>query len=202
MSFLQSIKKMFTGPENPDASPETPQPEPVEEKATEEPAPEPPAPPESTPEAPAETTPDPFAALNQQTPYGEEIMEQRSRYSLLVTQIPKAYNALRSSGVFEGPAADEFLLLCNQAISLRRDILPQLEKGDWIFTHGEGYKRLAMVLEKRGDFQGAAEMCLLALRDGATSDGSQSGMAGRMARMLKKGKIPPTPEMKTYLGKT
>ena len=88
MSFLQSIKKMFTGPENPDAPPETPQPEPVEEKATEEPAPEPPVPPESTPEAPAETTSDPFAALNQQTPYGEEIMEQRSRYSLLVTQIP------------------------------------------------------------------------------------------------------------------
>ncbi len=147
MSFLQSIKKMFTGPENPDASPET-QPEPVEEKATEEPRSRTPCSPESTPEAPAETTPDLFAALNQQTPYGEEIMEQRSRYSLLVTQIPKAYNALRSSsGVFEGPAADEFLLLCNQAISLRRDILPQLEKGDWIFTHGEGYKRLAMVLE-------------------------------------------------------
>ena len=197
MSFLQSIKKMFTGPENPDGSPEVPQPEPVEEKVTEEPS----APSENTPEVPAETTPDPFAAINQQTPYGEEIMEQRSRYSLLVTQIPKAYNALRSSGVFEGPAADEFLLLCNQAISLRKDILPQLEKGDWIFTHGEGYKRLAMVLEKRGDFQGAAEMCLLALRDGATSDGSQSGMVGRMARMLKKGKITPTPEMKTYLGK-
>ena len=160
-----------------------------------------PVPLETTAESPKKTAPDPFAALNQQTPYGEEIMEQRSRYSLLVTQIPKAYNALRNSGIFEGPSTDEFLILCNQAISLRREILPQLEKGDWIFTHGEGYKRLAMVLEKRGDFQGAAEMCLLALRDGATSDGSQSGMAGRMARMLKKGKIPPTAEMKTYLGK-
>ena len=121
-------------------------------------------------------------------------MEQRSRYSLLVTQIPKAYNALRSSGVFEGPAADEFLLLCNQAISLRRDILPQLEKGDWIFTHGEGYKRLAMVLEKRGDFQGAAEMCLLALRDGATSDGRADGP------YAEKGKNPPYPGNENLFG--
>ena len=201
MSFLHSIKKMFTGPEEPDASPQAPLTEPGEEKEAMQPASPSPVPLETTAESPEKTAPDPFAALNQQTPYGEEIMEQRPRYSLLVTQIPKAYNALRNSGIFEGPSADEFLILCNQAISLRREILPQLEKGDWIFTHGEGYKRLAMVLEKRGDFQGAAEMCLLALRDGATSDGSQSGMAGRMARMLKKGKIPPTAEMKTYLGK-
>ena len=80
-------------------------------------------------------------------------------------------------------------------------LLPSLSPSDWIYPHGEAYKRLAMALEKRGDYQGAAEICLMALRDGATNDGSQHGMAGRMSRMLKRAKTAPTPEMKQYLQK-
>lgn len=79
--------------------------------------------------------------------------------------------------------------------------MPHLAPGDWIRPHGEAYKRLAMSLEKRGDYWGAAEICLMALRDGAVNDGCQHGMTGRMARMLKRAKASPTPEMRQYLQK-
>lgn len=202
MSFLHSLKKIWIGPEEArEPKPLPPQPpKQAEEPAC--PAPEqPPAPEPAAEPASAQPAPVLLPESRPQTPYDRQIMEQRSRYAELTDQIAKVYNALRGRDAFESPDIDQLLLLCNQAISLRRELLPCLAAGDWIRPHGEAYKRLAMALEKRGDYLGAAEICLMALRDGAVNDGSQNGMAGRMARMLKKAKSSPTPEMKQYLQK-
>lgn len=212
MSILHSLKKIWTSPE------EGRQPKQAEQPAA-------PCPPEVRENQPAQPTPPPEPATEPaepvqqaepaepylapvllpesraQVPYEPSIMEQRAAYTALTDKIIKVYNTLRGQSAFESPAIDELLLLCNQAISLRKKLLPSLSPSDWIYPHGEAYKRLAMALEKRGDYQGAAEICLMALRDGATNDGSQHGMAGRMSRMLKRAKTAPTPEMKQYLQK-
>lgn len=198
MSFLHSLKKMWTGSEEAQetqpaalsqaAEPEQAAPQPLADQPAEEPA-------------ARQTPPAPLPGNRPQAPYDQQIMEQRSCYTQLVDKISKVYNALRGQDAFESPDIDQLLLLCNQAIALRQKLLPYLAPSDWIYPHGEAYKRLAMALEKRGDYQGAAEICLMALRDGAVNDGSQTGMAGRMARMLKKAKSSPTPEMKQYLQK-
>jgi hypothetical protein len=195
MSFLHSLKKIWTSLE--ETQLQTPPQPPAQ---TGEPALSPSA---SQPIA-AEPAASPSVLLSEnqpRAPYEQQIMEQRSRYTELVDKISKVYNALRGQDAFESPAIDQLLLLCNQAISLRRELLPHLAPGDWIRPHGEAYKRLAMSLEKRGDYWGAAEICLMALRDGAVNDGCQHGMAGRMARMLKRAKASPTPEMRQYLQK-
>ena len=195
MSFLHSLKKIWTSLE--ETQLQTPPQPPAQ---TGEPA----LPPSASQPIAAEPAASPSALLSEnqpRAPYEQQIMEQRSRYTELVDKISKVYNALRGQDAFESPAIDQLLLLCNQAISLRRELLPHLAPGDWIRPHGEAYKRLAMSLEKRGDYWGAAEICLMALRDGAVNDGCQHGMAGRMARMLKRAKASPTPEMRQYLQK-
>ena len=89
---------------------------------------------------------------------------------------------------------------CALVIAQRRVLLPSLSPNDWIASHGEAYKRLAMICEKREDYERrGGDRALTALRDGATNDGSQSGMAGRLRRMLKKGRLQPTDEMRQYL---
>lgn len=199
MSILHSLKKIWTGAEQQPSQQEQPAP-----------APKPTLVFSPAPEARQAEAPEPEAGQKApvllpesrvQLPYDRQIMEQRAAYTALADKITKVYNTLRGQAAFESPAVDELLLLCNQAISLRKKLLPSLSPSDWIYPHGEAYKRLAMALEKRGDYQGAAEICLMALRDGAVNDGSQHGMAGRMARMLKRAKTAPTPEMKEYLQK-
>lgn len=198
MSFLHSLKKIWTGSEEAQETQPAALPQAAE---AEQAVPQPSA---AQPAAETSIQPPPPASLPEnrpQAPYEQQIMERRSCYAQLVDKISKVYNALRGQDAFESPDIDQLLLLCNQAIALRKELLPSLAPSDWIYPHGEAYKRLAMALEKRGDYQGAAEICLMALRDGAVNDGSQTGMVGRMARMLKKAKSSPTPEMKQYLQK-
>ena len=187
MSLFHSIKKIFSTPEG-----EQPAAEPTEGEQS-------PSLPESAPEpSPAATSPVP-PPISPQAPYSEDIMEQRTEYAVMVDKLPKAYNHVRESGSFTSPAAEELIRQCALVIAQRRVLLPSLSPNDWIASHGEAYKRLAMICEKREDYEGAAEICLTALRDGATNDGSQSGMAGRLRRMLKKGHLQPTDEMRQYL---
>ena len=51
------------------------------------------------------------------------------------------------------------------------------------------FKRLSMLREKRGDFEGAALACVQQMRYGVFGDSSKSGMRGRLARIIKKGKF-------------
>lgn len=50
----------------------------------------------------------------------------------------------------------------------------------------ESYRRLAMIYEKRKDYQQAINVCREALANGITKDGSKGGFVGRAARMAKK----------------
>ena len=61
------------------------------------------------------------------------------------------------------------------------------------------FKRLAMLYERQGKYDKAAEICLEAIKSEAYQDGTSSTMYGRLARMIKKGKLTPTEEMAVYL---
>lgn len=57
------------------------------------------------------------------------------------------------------------------------------------------FKRLAMLREKRGDYEGAALACVQQMRLGVFGDGSKSGMRGRLARLVKRGDLDQNPEI-------
>ena len=51
------------------------------------------------------------------------------------------------------------------------------------------FPRLAIVYEKRGQYDFAANVCQKAISYGFTSDRTKGGMYGRLARICKKGKL-------------
>lgn len=171
---------------------------------------EPQAPPADTAPAPAaapappvesaHVTASPLAFLGEKYPAAVEA--QRSAYSDLLTQLQANCSRLRADGAYAAPLGDETIALCEQAISLRKELLPSLAEYDWVRHNNDPYKRLAVVYEKRGDYQQAAAVSLRALQDGLPNDGNAKGFAGRLDRMLKRGQLQPTDEMKQYLSKS
>lgn len=69
-------------------------------------------------------------------------------------------------------------------------LFPMWKKFDQRLPYGDTpYKRLAMIREKKGDYEGAALACIQQLRLGLMDDGTKGGMCGRLARMVKKGNL-------------
>lgn len=78
------------------------------------------------------------------------------------------------------------------ASALFDTLLPMWKKFDQHLPYGDTpFKRLAMIREKIGDYEGAALACVQQLRLGIEEDGTKGGMRGRLVRMLKKGNFPP-----------
>lgn len=156
------------------------------------------------PPAPAETTARavaaPLAFLGEK--YPAEVEEKRNEYSDLLTLIQKNCNRLRAEASYSSPLGDETLALCEQAIALRRGLAPSLAEYDWVRHSNDPYKRIAVICEKRGAYLQAAQISLRALQDGLPNDGNAKGFAGRLDRMLKRGQLKPTEEMKPYLVKS
>lgn len=61
------------------------------------------------------------------------------------------------------------------------------------------YVRLAMLYEKRKEWDKAINICIEAIKYGAYDDHSKGKMYGRLARMIKKAGIKPTKEMTQYI---
>ena len=51
------------------------------------------------------------------------------------------------------------------------------------------FQRLSMLREKKGDYIGAAMVCIQQMRLGAFGDSTKAGMRGRLARLIKRGKL-------------
>lgn len=57
------------------------------------------------------------------------------------------------------------------------------------------YIRLAMLYEKRGDYDPGISVCIEGIKKGCVEDNSKGKMYGRLARLIKKAGIEPTQEM-------
>lgn len=141
----------------------------------------------------------PLAFLGEK--YPPEVEEKRNQYSDLLTRIQGNCSRLRAEASYSSPLGDETIALCRQAIDLRRDLAPRLAEYDWVRHSNDPYKRIAVICEKRGAYLQAAQISLLALQDGLPNDGNAKGFAGRLDRMIKRGQLTPTEEMKPYLAK-
>lgn len=121
-------------------------------------------------------------------------------FCALSNEIKETYTVINNVSSFTGADGDSLIERCFDAIDLDNSIR---EKRDYYDTakyeYCEPYKILAMIHEKRGDYQRAAITCLLSLQNGYTRDGTNGGMRGRLARMIKKGNLPLTDEMKEKL---
>lgn len=130
----------------------------------------------------------------------KQYQQALTEYCDLITEIKETYTVINNVGSFTSEAGDKLIKRCADAIELDHAISEKRAYYEGrAFDYCEPYKILAMVYEKREDYQHAATVCTLAIQKGYTKDGTSGGMRGRLARMIKKGNLPITDQMKEIL---
>lgn len=123
-----------------------------------------------------------------------------SEYFALITEIKETYTVINNVGSFTGEAGDRLIARCVEVINLESSIAEKRAYYDNVkHEFSDPHKVLSMVYEKRGDYQRAATVCVLAIQRGYTKDGTNGGMRGRLARMIKKGDLPISDQMREIL---
>lgn len=117
-------------------------------------------------------------------------------------KIEEAYAVLRNLDDYQSANADKFISMCEKYFDMTTELKPYREKYEYMPLYADPYKRLAMVYEKREDYYNAAMICVRSINDGLPNDGPKSSMRNRLSRMIKKGKLEPTDEMKIILSET
>lgn len=129
-----------------------------------------------------------------------EYQNKLTQYYELVTQIKEAYSVINNVGSFSDNAGNSLIERCAEAIKIEAEIKEKREYYEnRIFDMSPPCKTLAMVFEKRCEYQRAATICVYAIENGYISDGTAGGMRGRLSRMIKKGNLPLTDNLKNIL---
>lgn len=131
------------------------------------------------------------------------LLDQHMAY---MDQYEKLYSVLMNSHMLKSEQGDRLISILIEDIKLFDKLKERdQEFGELYKTRGDEYSsertsfksftRLAIVYEKREEYAKAAELCAQAIALGVTNDGTQGGMAGRLARICKKGNL----ELSNYL---
>lgn len=117
------------------------------------------------------------------------------RHFELVEQIGVAYTIANNLSAPDSPEMDKVIDLCNEDIRLAASF-----KAYWEDLHKTGYyeeayaklpvypsyKRLAIIYDKRKDYDRAISICQQAIELGYVDDGTDGQMPGRIARLMRK----------------
>lgn len=118
----------------------------------------------------------------------------------LLTHIQEAYSVINNVGSFTDVAGDSLIESCSKAMDIEAEIREKRQYYEnCVFDMSPPCKTLAMVFEKRCEYQRAATICVYAIENGYINDGTKGGMRGRLARMIKKGDLPLTDNLKKIL---
>lgn len=130
----------------------------------------------------------------------KEYQDKLTQYYEFLTQIQETYSVINNIGSFCGEEGEKLIENCALAMGIEENIREKRQYyEDRVLDMSPPCKTLAMVFEKRGDYQTAATICAYAIENGYVSDGTKSGMRGRLARMIKKGNLPLTDNLKELL---
>lgn len=112
------------------------------------------------------------------------------QYYALSDEIESDYSVATNTAAPDSEVYNKIERKCLDAMALFQMLVPLWDKYErGIPTSSAPYKRLSMIREKRGDYEGAALACVQQLRLGVEGDGTKGGMRGRLARMVKKGSL-------------
>ena len=129
-----------------------------------------------------------------------EYQTKLSQFYELLTQIQEAYSVINNVGSFSADEGNALIEKCVQAMGLEADIREKREYYEnHVFDMSIPCKMLSMIFEKRCEYQRAATICVYSIENGYPNDGTQGGMRGRLARMIKKGNLPLTDNLKNIL---
>lgn len=130
----------------------------------------------------------------------KEYQQLTTRYYDEMNQIENSWSVIFNLKDFSGTRANLFIQNCKNNIQTFKSWKNLGEK-----YHEDSpplvpaYKRLAMIYEKRGDYEKAISVCIESLSMNAYLDDSKGGMKGRLARMIRKSNRQPTAQELKYL---
>lgn len=124
-----------------------------------------------------------------------------AQYYSMIEKANERYSVLNTLNLFMSDQALALIELCTECIELEAEIKTKREYYEnHIFDMSPPYKMLAMIYDKRGDYEKVVSTCMQAIKNGYPADNTKGGMRGRMAKALKRGKIEITDEIKAVLG--
>lgn len=130
----------------------------------------------------------------------KEYQEKLAQYYEILNRIKETYSVINNLGSFNAAEGDKLIEDCALAMGIEENIREKRQYYEnHVFDMSPPCKTLAMVFEKRGDYQTATTICAYAIENGYVSDGTAGGMRGRLARMIKKGNLPLTDNLKQIL---
>ena len=125
----------------------------------------------------------------------KEYIKEEQDYFALLMKIREKYSVLNSVGSFSSEAGDFLIATCEEAVAVEAKIKEKREYYENIsFDMSEVCYILSMIYEKREEYENSAKVCVYAINNGYTSDRTKGGMRGRLARIIKKGKLQLTDE--------
>ena len=138
-----------------------------------------------------------YIPYNESCFYNKDFLSKQKRYYNGMNNVENQWSVLYNLKSFEGELAAKYIRLCRSNIKAFNE-MDQVGKQ---FRDYESpvvvpsYKRLAMIYEKQKKYAEAYKVCIDAIKNGISQDGTKAGMKGRAARMLKKAKIVPDEEI-------
>lgn len=122
------------------------------------------------------------------------------KYYSYMEEANQSYSVLNSLGLFDSEHTHALIALCEEWAVLESEIKDKRHYYEGSpFFESPPMKMLAMIYEKAGDYSSSAAVCVRAIQAGYPNDGTKGGMRGRLARMIKRGKLDLTEEMKLVL---
>lgn len=127
-----------------------------------------------------------------------EYAHTMQRHEQLMEQIGAAYAIVNELKTPDSPEMEQVIALAKEDIALApivREYWIKYDKLDNSNGHGHGdyapkhyptFSRLAIIYEKRKEYQKALDVCSQAISLGFTSDRTEGGMVGRAARLTRK----------------
>lgn len=129
-----------------------------------------------------------------------QYQEDLHRYFDLCNKINERYTVINTIGSFSDESTNTLIAECEEAFDIDVGIKEKREYYERTeFNQAPEMKTLAMVYEKRGEYEKAAMVCIMAINDGFPADGTAGGMRGRLARMIKKGNLELTEQLRKIL---
>ena len=108
----------------------------------------------------------------------------RRHYENLVTLL-ECYKKVTAKKDYFGADANLLIKLCEDDIKIAPEFIDLHKKYNQVIPSYPAFKKLAMLYEKRKEFDCAATVCVQAIKFGFIDDGTKGTMYGRLSRMLK-----------------
>lgn len=118
--------------------------------------------------------------------------EKTDIYYTNMQAIESMWSVMYNLKVVSGEKADLFETRCKENIIELYDMLNAAKKARYdssVPPHVPAYIRLCMLYEKQEKYQNAINICVEAIKAGATDDGNKGMMYGRLARLIRKSGI-------------